>query len=88
MRGSNAVKFFSILIIIGILTWITAFGSIFGFKVKGAYDIKPGIDIQGGVDAKLYAITKDGSKPKAEDLDAAKVKIEKRLDAKIFLIEL
>ncbi len=82
MRGSNAVKFFAILVIIGILTWIAAFGSILGFDIKGAYDIRPGIDISGGVDAKLYAITDDGSKPTEKDLEAAKVKIGKRLDDK------
>lgn len=85
MRGNNAVKFFSILIITGILTWITAYGSILGFTIPGARDIRPGIDIQGGVDAKLYAITDDKSKPTEKDLDAAKTIIGKRLDTqKIF----
>jgi preprotein translocase subunit SecD len=82
MRGSNAVKFFSILVIIGILTWIAAYGSILGFEIPGVRDIRPGIDIQGGVDARLYAVTKDKSKPKDEDLDAAKIIIGKRLDSK------
>lgn len=83
MRGSNAVKFFSILIITGILTWIAAYGSILGFDIPGANDIRPGIDIQGGVDAKLYAVTKDNSKPSKDDLDAAKTIIGKRLDDKM-----
>jgi len=82
MRGSNLVKFFSILIIIGILTWITAFGSILGFDIPGAANIRPGIDIQGGVDARLYAVTEDDSKPSKEDLESAKNIIGKRLDAK------
>lgn len=82
MRGNNAVKFFSILVITGILTWITAFGSILGFDIPGANDIRPGIDIQGGVDAKLYAITKDGKLPPKNDLDSARFTIEKRLDSK------
>ncbi|MDF2984589.1 MAG: protein-export rane protein SecD/SecF family [Eubacterium sp.] len=82
MRGSNAVKFFSILIITGIFTWITAFGSIAGFDIPGAKDIRPGIDIQGGVDAKLYAITDNKKLPSEKDLDAARYTIEKRLDAK------
>jgi len=82
MRGNNAVKFFSILIITGILTWIAAFGSILGFEIPGARDIRPGIDIQGGVDAKLYAITKDGRVPSKDDLNAAKIIIGKRLDSK------
>lgn len=86
MRGNNAVKFFSILVITGILTWIAAFGSILGFDdIRGAYDIRPGIDIQGGVDARLYAVTQDNSKPTKTDLEAAKAKISKRLDdQKIF----
>ena len=82
MRGNNAVKFFSILIITGILTWIAAFGSILGFDIPGAADIRTGIDIQGGVDARLYAVTKDGSVPSKADLDAAKIIIGKRLNAK------
>ncbi len=82
MRGSNAVKFFSILIITGIFTWITAFGSFAGFDIPGARDIRPGIDIQGGVDAKLYAITENNKLPSEKDLDAARYTIEKRLDAK------
>ncbi len=82
MRGSNAVKFFSILVITGILTWIAAFGSFAGFDIKGAKDIRPGIDIQGGVDAKLYAVTDNGKLPSEKDLDAARYTIERRLDAK------
>ncbi len=82
MRGKNAVKFFSIIAIIGILAWIGFNGSILGFDVPGFSDFRPGIDISGGVDAKLYAVTKDGSLPSAEDLEAAKITIGKRLDAK------
>ncbi len=82
MRGNNAVKFFSILIITGILTWIAAYGSILGIEIPGVNDIRPGIDIQGGVDAKLYAVTDDGKKPSEKDLDAARYTIEKRLDSK------
>lgn len=82
MRTNERVKFFLVIIIIGILTWITNFGSIFGVRIYGARDIRPGIDIQGGIDARLYAVTKDGSKPSKDDLDVAKVIIGKRLDNK------
>lgn len=82
MRGKNAVKFFSIIAILGILAWIGFNGSILGFDVPGFSDFRPGIDISGGVDAKLYAVTKDGSLPSKEDLEAAKIIIGKRLDAK------
>jgi len=83
MRGSNAVKFFSILVITGILTWIAAFGSLLGFDIGGARNIRTGIDIQGGVDAKLYAVTDNKSIPSKADLDAAKTIIGKRLDNKM-----
>lgn len=82
MRTNEKVKFFLVIIIIGILTWITNFSSVFGIKIPGARDIRPGIDIQGGIDARLYAVTKDGSKPTKDDLETAKVIIGKRLDAK------
>jgi preprotein translocase subunit SecD len=82
MRGNNAVKFLCVLVITGILTWIAAFGSILGFDVRGVYDIRPGIDISGGVDARLYAVTDDGSLPSKQDLETAKLIIEKRLDSK------
>lgn len=82
MKGNDRVKFFLVIIIIGMLTWITNYGSIFGIKIPGARDIRPGIDIQGGIDARLYAVTKDGSKPSKDDLETAKVIIGKRLDTK------
>lgn len=82
MRTNEKVKFFLVIVIIGIMTWITNFSSIFGIKIPGARDIRPGIDIQGGIDARLYAITKDGSKANKDDLETAKVIIGKRLDAK------
>jgi len=82
MRTNNWVKFFTVIVVIGILTWITNFGSVFGIKIPGARDIRPGIDIQGGIDARLYAVTKDGSIASKDDLETAKVIIGKRLDNK------
>lgn len=82
MNTRDRVKFFSVILVIGILTWITNYGSIFGINIPGARDIRPGIDIQGGIDARLYAVTKDNSKPSKDDLESAKVIIGKRLDAK------
>ncbi len=82
MKGRNAVKFFSILVITGILTWIAFYGSILGFDIPGGYDMRPGIDISGGIDARLYAVTEDGSVPSKEDLEAAKAVIGRRLDDK------
>ena len=82
MRSNDRVKFFLVIVVIGMLTWITNYGSIFGIKIPGARDIRPGIDIQGGIDARLYAITKDGSKASKDDLETAKIVIGKRLDTK------
>jgi preprotein translocase subunit SecD len=80
MSSKNGVKFFAVILIIGILTWITVTGDLFGIKIPGAKDIRFGIDINGGVDATLYAITQDGKVPSEKDLNAAKVVIERRLD--------
>ncbi|MEG6611748.1 protein translocase subunit SecD [Pseudoclostridium thermosuccinogenes] len=80
MSSKNGVKFFAVIFIIGILTWITVTGDLFGIKIPGAKDIRFGIDINGGVDATLYAITQDGKVPSEKDLNAAKVVIERRLD--------
>lgn len=81
MKNFDWVKFISVLLLIGILTWIAAFGQLFGVKIPGAKDMRFGIDINGGIDASLFAVTKDNSKPSEQDLESARVIIEKRLDA-------
>lgn len=80
MRGNNGLKFFLVIAIIAALTYIAATGNFFGLHVKSAWDIRPGIDINGGIDAQLYAVTKDGSKPTQDDLNSVKNVINKRLD--------
>lgn len=85
MNAKNGIKFFLVILIIGVFTWIAAFGNVLGIKVPGVNDIRFGIDINGGVDATLFAITKDGKKPSEKDLDTAKVIIERRLDNKNIL---
>jgi preprotein translocase subunit SecD len=80
MRGNNGIKFFLVIALIAVLTYICFAGNLFGLKVKGAMDIVPGIDINGGIDATLYAVTDDNRKPTQKDLDTAKVIIGKRLD--------
>lgn len=83
MRTSNLVKFFSVIIIIGLLTYITNYGlNVFGYYIPGARDTRLGIDINGGIDATLFAIKQDGSKPTEKELDSAKVIMGRRLDAK------
>lgn len=78
MKGNNGVKFFLVVLVIAVLTYITFASSLFGLPVKGARDIRPGIDINGGIDATLYAVT--DKKPTQSQLDAAKMVINKRLD--------
>lgn len=83
MRKNNLVKFFSVIIVIGLLTYITNFGlNVFGLYIPGAKDIRLGIDINGGIDAALFAIKQDGSKPTQSELDSARISMGKRLDAK------
>lgn len=80
MRGNNGTKFFLVIALIAVLTYICFAGNLFGLKIPGAMDIVPGIDINGGIDATLYAVTDDNRKPTQKDLDTAKVIIGKRLD--------
>ncbi len=81
MKGNNGLKFFLVIAVIAILTFISFSGNFFGVKVPGSvYDIRQGIDINGGISATLYAITSDKSQPTQDQLDSAKNVIEKRLD--------
>ncbi|HOL91831.1 MAG TPA: protein translocase subunit SecD, partial [Clostridiales bacterium] len=81
MKGNNGLKLFLVLALIAVMTYICFAGSLFGLvEIPGVNDIVPGIDINGGIDAMLYAITEDGRKPTQEELDTAKIIIEKRLD--------
>lgn len=80
MKGNNGVKFFLVIAVIAVLTYIAAAGNFFGIPIKGAFDIRQGIDINGGIDATLFAIKADGTKPTQKELDTAKVIINKRLD--------
>lgn len=81
MKGNNALKLFLVFALIAVMTYICFAGSHFGLvKIPGVNDIVPGIDINGGIDAMLYAVTEDGKKPTQDDLDTVKIIIEKRLD--------
>jgi preprotein translocase subunit SecD len=80
MKGNNGVRFFAIIIIIGILTWIAWNGELLGYKIPGARDITLGIDVKGGVDATLTGTHKDGSAPTTDEMDTAKKIISIRLD--------
>lgn len=78
MKGNNGVKFFLVIAVIAVLTYIAFTSNFFGIPVKGAADIRPGIDINGGIDATLFAIS--DTKPTQAQLDSAKTVINKRLD--------
>jgi preprotein translocase subunit SecD len=81
MRGNNWLKFTAVIVTIILLTVIAALGpTIQGFKIRGANDINFGIDIRGGVYARMYAITDDGKLPSKTNLDTATSTIGKRLD--------
>lgn len=80
MRGNNWVKFFLVIVIIGILTYLT-FAGIPGV-VPNVYKTRLGIDIRGGVYANLYPDLPDGQKPTVDQLNSARSVIEKRLDNK------
>jgi preprotein translocase subunit SecD len=81
MKGNNGLKFVLVIISIAVLTWICLSGTFGGDKIYGSVNnIKLGIDIKGGVDARLYAVTKTGTVASMTDLENAKTIIEKRLD--------
>ena len=80
MSSSNRVKFFSVIVIIGILTYIAWFGQIAGIRIPGAKDIMLGIDVKGGVHATLRGVKTDGGMPTDKELETARTIITKRLD--------
>ncbi len=80
MKLNNGLKFFLVIALIAALTYICFASNFFGIRIPGAYDIVPGIDINGGIDAMLYAVKEGGGKPTQKELDTAKIIIGKRLD--------
>ncbi len=88
MRGKDAVKFFTVIAVIAILTFLAFNPS--GTEIPGigtipsAYDIRQAADLKGGIDAVLAPKDKDGKAyaAKNEELNQAKSVIEHRLDAK------
>lgn len=81
MRGNNGVKFFTVILVIGLLTYLALCGAtVFGFKIPSAYDINLGIDVKGGVHAVLLGKHNDGSLPTEKEMDTAKMIIMNRLD--------
>jgi protein-export SecD/SecF family membrane protein len=84
MKSKKPV-FFIVLLVALLMAYTAAFGVEIGsFKIKGAPDIRFGIDIRGGVDAAFQAANLD-RKPTAKELEAARSIIETRLDNKNIL---
>ena len=83
-KRSGKLAFFIVFVLILALTGATFFGieSYYGdtrnIYVKGAKDIRWGIDIRGGVEA-VFSPDKKGVDITEEDMDAARTIIETRL---------
>ncbi len=86
MKGSNGVKAFLVILVIGILVYITFAGvsiDAWEFEIKKITDmesIRYGIDIKGGIRATLAAPPNEN--PTDSEMETAKQIVEKRLDAK------
>lgn len=80
MKDYSGLKLFLVLALIAVMTYICFAGNFFGIPVPGVNEIVPGIDINGGIDAMLFADTEDARIPTQKELDTAKVIIGKRLD--------
>ncbi len=84
MKNKKPV-FFIVLLVAVVMAYLAAFGLQIGsFKIKGAPDIRFGIDIRGGVEAAFQAANLD-RKPTPRELEAARSVIETRLDNKNIL---
>lgn len=82
MKKGHKITFFIVAIIIAILGYVTVAGVHFGnVDIKGANEMRYGIDIRGGVEATYYPKDYEG-KPTDNELDTARAIMETRLDAK------
>ena len=81
MKKGNKLTFFIAVIIIAILGCVTLTGiHTEKFELKGANELRYGIDIRGGVEATYYPKDYEGI-PSESELDTARAIIETRLDA-------
>ncbi|MDR0405461.1 MAG: protein translocase subunit SecD [Clostridiales bacterium] len=85
MRGRK-VNFFVTVAIIALLGYLSAYGVEFSignseYKLKGAKEMRYGIDINGGIEA-IYEPKDPEEKPTEDQLEAARAVIETRLDLK------
>ena len=81
MRKKNWVKFILVFVIIGIITFL-AFDGGDSIGINGISKTRTGIDIKGGIYTTLYPDLPEGEKPSEDDLNSARVIIEKRLESK------
>lgn len=81
MKSKSKLTFFIVVLITAILLYISFFGLHLGsINLKGADEMRFGIDIRGGVEATYKPKDLDRD-PTADELDAAKTIIETRMDA-------
>lgn len=83
---SNKITFFIVVIIIALLGYLAFFGLDFKIgeskiKLKGANEMRYGIDIRGGIEA-IYEPKDPEVKPTEAQLESARAVIETRLDLK------
>lgn len=81
MKAKSKTTFFIVVLITAALTYLAFFGLQIGsIDIKGANQMRYGIDIRGGVEA-TYTPKDLGRAPTAAELDSAKTIIENRMDA-------
>ena len=81
MKKGHKITFFIAVLLIAVLGYVTSAGIHFGnVDIKGANEMRYGIDIRGGVSATYYPKDYEGT-PSAEALDVARAIMETRLDA-------
>ena len=82
MKRINKATFFLVVAVLVLLISVVLCGFEMGsLQLKGASDIRFGIDIRGGVEAVFKAKLNEGDpEPTSEDLESAKLIIETRMD--------
>lgn len=78
----SKIKFFGLIMVVVLVSLVSVFG--IGKSVKGAMDMRFGIDIRGGIEAVFEPENLDRV-PTASELEAARNVIETRLDTKNIL---
>ncbi|HOJ09025.1 MAG TPA: protein translocase subunit SecD [Clostridiales bacterium] len=81
MRRSSWVGFVLVVVIIALLAFLALDGGN-AIGINGISKTRTGIDIKGGIYTTLYPDLPEGQKPTEEDLNSARMIIEKRLESK------